>query len=439
MTEFIQRALASVSGDAPVWLADVRQRGESLCKGLALPGRKTEAWKYTGLRVLQKEDFSGDPTADALSEDLKAQAAIPGLDAVRLVFVNGQWNEELSEGTDKLPEGAQLVRFADADKMLQAEICTALDKQVDQEKHLFASLNSALLADGVIFKVTRNVQVKTPVHLVYINTCKVQAYRVNTRLLIALETAAEATVIEHYAEGEVGQNGFTNSVTEIALADNARLNHFRFQLENENALHIGNVSTTLSRAATLNSFYIGFGGQLKRIDAVVNHQGEGAHCEMNGIYLTRNSQLMDYHTCIEHAVPQCTTQESFRGIVGDSSRAVFNGRIHIHPQAQKTLAQMSNKNLLTSSKAEVDTKPELEIYADDVQCAHGATVAQMDDMAMHYLRTRGVSEQEARMMLSFGFINELANKISSSVLAEFIRPKLVSMFCGDSELSRHIG
>jgi len=439
MSDFMQQALRTLPEEAPVWLAEVRQRGQDLCRNQTMPGKKTEGWKYTNLRALQKNTYTGKAESSELTDALKAQAVIPALDAIRLVFVNGYWNAALSEGLSDLPDGVTLSRFANAEKSLQTVISSTLDQQIMLEKHPFASLNSASLSDGVVFKVGRNIRMDRPVHLVYINTRQELDYSVNTRLLVVLESGAEASIIEHYAEGESDQNGFTNSVTEITLAENAHLNHYRFQLEHETALHIGQVSAALSRDATLNSFYIGFGGKLKRIDAIVQYAGEGAHCDMNGIYLTRNDQLMDYHTCVEHAVPRCTTQESFRGIVGDRSKAVFNGRIHIHPQAQKTAAQMSNKNLLTSNKAEVDTKPELEIYADDVQCAHGATVAQLDETAMHYLRTRGVSEQDARMMLSFGFINELVNQLQSKVLADFIRPQLVKMFCGDSKLLRHIG
>jgi len=194
----------------------------------------------------------------------------------------------------------------------------------------------------------------------------------------------------------------------------------------------------LHEDSTLNSFQLALGSQLKRIDVVVHHRGKGAHCELNGVYLPCKKQHVDFHTTIEHAVPHCTTNEVFRGIISDSAKAVFNGRIHIHKDAQKTLAQLSNKNLLTSNKAEVDTKPELEIYADDVQCAHGATVAQLDSTAMHYLMTRGVSAEEARVMLSFGFINELINGVDHSAIADYVRPNLTQFFAQDPELLRHI-
>jgi Fe-S cluster assembly protein SufD len=203
-------------------------------------------------------------------------------------------------------------------------------------------------------------------------------------------------------------------------------------------MHIGGVHARLEKDSTLNSFHLALGSELKRIDIVVDHQGPGAHCEMNGIYLLRGKEHVDYHTCIEHAVPHCTSDEVFRGIIDDQASAVFNGRIHIHPDAQKTNAQLSNKNLLLSARAEVNTKPELEIYADDVQCAHGATVAQLDPETLHYLRTRGVPRDEAEVMLSYGFINEVIEKIHLEALRDFLRPLLARRFARDPSLTRHL-
>jgi Fe-S cluster assembly protein SufD len=178
-------------------------------------------------------------------------------------------------------------------------------------------------------------------------------------------------------------------------------------LEHESAAHVGAVHVNLMRDAVFNGFTVAEGSKLKRLDYQLNHCGQGASLNFDGVYLARHDQLVDYHTCIEHRVPHCTSQQAFRGIVGDKAKAVFNGRIHIFQDAQKTLAEMNNRNLLTSDTAEINTKPELEIYADDVKCAHGATISQLDDTALYYLQSRGICPSQARMMLSFGFINEL--------------------------------
>jgi Fe-S cluster assembly protein SufD len=241
--------------------------------------------------------------------------------------------------------------------------------------------------------------------------------------------------IVQYVSSDQTQNCFTNGVTELHLSSGARMHHYRLHQEQQGALHIGGVHASLNRDAFLNSFHMALGSELKRIDVVINHDGEGAHCMLNGVYLPQQDQHVDYHTCIEHRVPNCTSSENFRGIIGGNGRAVFNGRIHIHPDAQKTLAELSNKNLLTSDKAEVDSKPELEIYADDVKCAHGTTVAQLDELAMHYFQTRGISAKKAEVMLSYGFIKELINEVQHPEIAEYLTPLLAELFAKDPNLA----
>ena len=286
-------------------------------------------------------------------------------------------------------------------------IAQHLGSAVPGNKHPFSALNDAVLADGVFLRILKGGKAARPVQLVWHNNPQVDAAINSQRLLVLAEQHSEATVVEHFS----GQgHSFTNGLSELILEAGASLNHSRLHLESAEALHVGGLHAALERDATLNSFHVAFGGKLKRIDIVINHQGHGAHCQLDGMYLLRGQEHVDYHTCIEHAVPHCTTDETFRGIVGDKASAVFNGGIHIHPDAQKTRAELSNKNLLTSATAEVNTKPELEIYADDVQCAHGATVAQLDESMLHYLRTRGIPADEALVLLSYGFINALVEK-----------------------------
>jgi Fe-S cluster assembly protein SufD len=433
VTGFIESAAARDVPAAPQWIQDVRETGRKLWQVQQFPTRKTEAWKYTNLRMLKRGGFDAAPDtsgeASVAHDQLASLAEIENLSAHRLVFVNGRFSESLS---DLLPlEGARVVRFADATAEEADEIRSRLGEIVDREKHLFAALNDTWLDDGVFVGIDDNADVTTPIHVVWLTTPSSSAFSVPSRLLVVAGKQSRATVIEHFASSTGEQNGFTNGITEIDIGANARLNHYRLHLEDEQALHIGGVHSRLGRDAVFNSFHLGMGGALKRIDAVVHHAGEGAHCEMNGIYLPRHDQQIDYHTSIEHAVPRCTTNETFRGIIGDNARAVFNGRIHIHPNAQKSDARLSNKNLLTSLTAEVDTKPELEIYADDVQCAHGATVSQVDDEAVYYLLSRGISRTQAEVMLSNGFINELVDQIQLTPIADFIRPRIAHIFGRD--------
>jgi Fe-S cluster assembly protein SufD len=286
--------------------------------------------------------------------------------------------------------------------------------------------------------VPRNTSLQKPVYIVHISTPGVVPAIANHRLLIVLEESARAEVIEHFVSTDAAQNSFVNSLCEIVVGDNAALQHYRLNLEEENLLHLGGVHVDLFRDARLRAFTLAQGSRLKRIDYQVNHRGQGADLNLQGVYLPRNSQMVDYHTNIEHCVPRCTTSEVFRGIIADSARAVFNGRIHIHPDAQKTLAELSNKNLLTSVKAEVDTKPELEIYADDVKCAHGATVSQLNATALYYLQSRGVSRQEAEVMMSFGFINELLQEIVEPAVQDYLLPRLARLFGRDGDLLQRI-
>lgn len=426
---------------APDFLRPVQRSGRAALQAKAWPTRKTESWKYTSLRNVEQGDYF-DAADQAIhyehdAEALAPQFAIADFSAHRLVFVNGQFNAQLST-VEQLPAGVELVTFAQASGEQQAIINEHLGQVAPVEQGLFVAINSQLLADGIFLHVAKNVVLDKPLHAVWLLTETERGVQVAQRLLVVLEDHAQATVVEHFCSTDEQQKNLTHGVTELVLAEGAKCQHYRLHLEETHALHIGGVHVSLARNANIDSFHMALGSALKRVDVVVNHNGEGAHCELNGIYLPRQDEHVDYHTCIEHRVPLCTTSETFRGIVGDNGRAVFNGRIHIHPQAQKTLAQLSNKNLLTSHKAQVDTKPELEIYADDVQCAHGATVARLDETAMHYFRTRGISAKEAEVMLSFGFINELVNEMKLPVLADYLRPMLAHLFARDSKLARHI-
>jgi len=424
MAAFTQQA-AELQPQGLPWLKELNQRGREQWKVTPFPSRKTENWKYTSLQALADGSYLSWPAAQSsqLSEQVDA---IHGLEACGLVFVNGAFNAELS--CDTLPEGVECVRFSEADASQQQTILERLGTIADSEKHLFAALNDSWLGEGVYLRFSKNTQVKTPIYIHHITVPEAQAYSVNQRLLVHVESGADATVVEHFSSTEAPQNSFSNSVTELQLDANARLTHYHLHLEEEHALHIGGVHVNLERDATLDSFMASLGATLQRTDVVVNHRGEGAHCGLNGIYLPNHKHLVDFHTCIEHAVPHCTTSEVFRGIIGDHGKAVFNGRIHIHPDAQKTVADLSNKNLLTSHNAEVDTKPELEIYADDVKCSHGATVAQLEEKALYYLQSRGLDRDRAEMMLSFGFINELLEQLPHQPVRNYLTPLVEELF-----------
>lgn len=423
-------AVLAAQQSSPDWLAALRQEGVEQWSSTPWPDRKTERWKYTPLMPLQTADVARWAETAA---DWQDGVEWLDIDATRLVFVDGVF---VPEHSSELPP--EVVRFGSADSAAREVIKKHLGKTVDADKHLFAALSNAWVADGLLVHVQAGQQLEKPLYLVHVSTPNAEPASANQRLLVVLERGAQAEVIEHYASGAQEQNGFVNALTEAVVGENAQLHHYRLNLEEENLLHVGGVHVDLHRSARVRAFTIAQGSRLKRIDYQVNHVGEGGESDLQGLYLPRNNQLIDYHTELNHMVPNCTSREVFHGIVGDSAKAVFSGRIYIHPQAQKTLAELNNKNLLTSNKADVNTKPELEIYADDVKCAHGATVSQLDFEAMHYLQSRGIPRDEAEVMLSFGFINELLQEVAQPAVRAYLAPRLAQMFSTSSELLRHI-
>lgn len=438
MSDFVTQASEfAKQGGGIAWLQDYRQTAEASWQKQSMPTRKTEDWKYTSVRRLVDGNFLARPSTEAIDTDIaKAKTQVAGLTSHRLVFVNGQFSQALSSDLQDLD--FQLTRFADADEIQKGIIAEHLGSVVSNDAHIFAGLNGSELNDGVLVFVPKNRQVETPIQIVHLTSAQAEQFTVQQRLLVVVEHNASIQVIEQFVSTEEEQTSFTNGITEVVLKENARLKHYRLNMEQQDALHVGGVHVNQAAHSVFDSFMLGMGGILKRTDVVVNHLGSGSHCELKGVYLPKNKQQIDYHTNIEHQVPHCTTNEVFRGIMADESKAVFNGRIHIHQDAQKTLAELSNKNLLLSNKAEINTKPELEIYADDVRCAHGATVSQIEEKALYYMQSRGISRKEAEVMLSFGFINELINELELAPLQELLRPVLANLFSQDDQLTRHL-
>jgi len=431
MADFQQQALTLASQQkSPAWLSTLRSQAANDWQNVQWPTRKTEHWKYTSLASLQKNTLGlVNASLGTSGNDWKNSVEFIDIDAIRLVFVNGVFD---AENSSVLPENVQL--FSQVNSLQQKIIEQNLGRVVEGQEHLFATLNSAWLDDGILVYVPRNQKLEQPVYVVQISTAGEQTLSVNQRLLVVLEDSAQAEIIEHFVSTSEQQNSFVNALTEIVVGDNAQLQHYRLNLEEENIQHLGAVHVDLLRNARMRGFTLALGSKLKRIDYQINHRGQGAELNLQGVYLPRNNQMVDYHSNVQHWVPHCTTSEVFRGIIADSAQAIFNGRIYIHKDAQKTLAELSNKNLLTSNKAEINTKPELEIYADDVKCAHGATVSQLNATALYYLQSRGVSRTEAEVMMSFGFINELLEQISEVAVHDYLFPRLAALFGRDQAL-----
>ncbi|MBV1884101.1 MAG: Fe-S cluster assembly protein SufD [Pseudomonadales bacterium] len=413
------------------WLNDFRREALSQFQSQPWPTRKTESWKYTSLAALSEESYQGEVSEIEGKDVVSSQLSFDGLEGLKLVFVDGVFNQFLSSDESALSadvSGLICQRFSELDDAAKADVQATLGQVVDSENHLFAAHNNAMLQDGLLLKVLKNTKIEKPIQVIHYSTRQTAPCLTIARLVVVVEEGAELTVVERFGSSSETQNGFVNSLTECVVGSNAQLNHYRIHLEDETAQHVGGVHVNLLANSRLNSFQAGLGSVLKRVDVVVNHIEPGAHCELSGIYLPKNKQRIDFHTDIQHRAAHCTTNEVFRGIMADEAKATFNGRIYIHPHAQQTLAELSNKNLLLSNRAEVNTKPELEIYADDVKCAHGATVSQLDGEAIAYLRSRGISREKAELMMSYGFINELVESIKIEPIKQYMTQVLDSWF-----------
>lgn len=396
------------------WLSPQRQVSLALLRDTPWPTRKTEAWKYTPLHSLADAEFT-----PAANDATVAVEAIEGLNSIDLVFVGGVLQSALSELS--LPEGLSIVSLVDADRQTRewAQVAFATIKP---ERHLFGLVNDVLATDGIIIDIADDVVIDKPI---YIANVSIDGCESHTRVLVRVGCRSKATVVEHFLGDD---KSFNTGFAEYLLAESSQLEHYRFALQTAAASSVGGSHFKMAAKSQLNSTLVGFGSNLSRLDVDVIHAGEHTFAKINAIYLLDNNELFDLHSTIEHTVANGTTEENVRGIVADKARAVFNGRIHIHRDAQKTLAELNNRNLLLSNEAEINTKPELEIYADDVRCAHGATVAQIDKKALYYLQSRGVGKSQAQVMLSFGFINELVDQMPNTVLAEWLRPQLRQRF-----------
>ncbi|MDE8602115.1 Fe-S cluster assembly protein SufD [Marinomonas sp. RSW2] len=413
MSEWLESAITRAQGIND-WLAPKRAHALELLSTTKWPTRKTEAWRYTPLRAVERTQAKVIDTVVNLSP-----VAIADFAAIELVFVNGKLDE--SQLAKALPKGLSITLGRNLEKAQQAHALTTFST-VKPERHLFGLINDALAQDVVVVTVADGVDVAEPLR---ISSLLSQGAESHTRVQVTLGAGSRLAVIEDIqAQGETLSTAFV----EYHVESNARLEHYRFALQTGTNVSIGGSHFNLHDRAKMHSTIVGFGSDLSRLDTDIIHAGEFADAKLNAMYLLDGKELFDLHATVEHAMPNGTTEENVRCIAADRSRAVFNGRIHIHRDAQKTLAELNNRNLLMSNTAEINTKPELEIYADDVRCAHGATVAQIDKQAMYYLQTRGVSRSKAQVMLNFGFINELIDLMPNAALAEWVRPIIRERF-----------
>ncbi len=396
----------------PAWVFPMRKAGIARFAELGFPTLQQEDWRFTNVAPIAKLPFK--PVFRASSNNLTregiAEFTFGSLAASRLVFVNGHYVEELSSSAGPQPQGVIVSSLAAALAGDTGLIKEHLARYAQGEDNPFVALNAAFFQDGGFVYVPAGKRLEAPVHLLFISTASEAGATSHPRNLIIAEKASQVTVLESYLSlAEVSY--FTNAVTEMILSDGAVVEHVKFQDEGRNAYHLASIHAHLERRCNFVSHSIATGARLSRNNICTALAGEGVECILNGLYLTRGDQLADHHMVVEHAQPHCNSHEYYNGILDGHSRGVFHGRILVRRPAQKTDAKQTNKNLLLSEDATVDTKPQLEIYADDVKCTHGATIGQLNEESIFYLRARGIGAETARRMLIHAFAGEIIERV----------------------------
>ncbi|MBX3253704.1 MAG: Fe-S cluster assembly protein SufD [Chitinophagaceae bacterium] len=397
------------------WLQNLRREAFEAFKAKGFPTTKHEEWRFTNVAPFLKEDYSLAPAAASLHEHKNA-GTIPGLDAYEIVLKNGLLNEDIN-----IP-GIKITPFRSAVK--EPAIRQYLGKHIEVQKNGFAALNTALFENGIVIEAAQNAATDKPIHITHVYNAQ-EPFFVQPRILIIANRSSRIEIIESiFIKG--GQPLFVNTVTECYVAENARVDQYHLQTTPDNA-HLVNFTQVEQKADSLynNFIYTLPGATLVRNNLHLNLDGSNTESHLYGLYLTGGSQLVDNHTLVNHMKPHCLSNELYKGVLMDQSRAVFNGKIFVQQDAQKTNAFQQNNNMLLSDKAVVDSKPQLEIFADDVKCSHGSTVGSFNNEALFYLKARGIGETAARNLLVNAFAFDVTNKIQIPAVREYVE-KLIA-------------
>ena len=404
----------------PAWLARERRQARERLRKESVPGPRQEGWRYTNLRPLLEQRFRpASESISAVEENALYGHLVPGLDAWRVVLVNGRFAPGLSR-LQGMPAG---VRAASLRQLLAEEpalVESRLNRVAGDGAHLFATLNTAGLYDGLVLHVAKDTRLQRPLELIQVSLGSSDPHLIQPRHLVRLEAGVRATLIERHLSLEEPLY-CTNNLMEIDLGEASHLEHHRLQEESPNAFHLTGLYVRQAGRSAYRGTNVALGAAWSRTDIKVSFEQPDSSCEIDGLYLAGDGQLVDFHLDVGHRVRGCSSREHFKGLLTGKGRAVLDGRIHVGPDAQQTDAHLKNANLLLSRNAEVDTKPQLEIHADDVKCSHGATVGQIDPDALFYLRSRGIAEREAWRMLCVGFAGEIIEKCGPAALQEHIK------------------
>ena len=417
-------------GSGPGWLRKLREAGIANFEKLGFPTARNEDWKYTSVgplaaTVFERDEHSGNDTKALAADAIRALSFADSADN-RLVFVNGVSSPDLSR-LHRLPAGARVESLANAlqgdDDVLHAH----LSRYVRYQEHSFVALNTAFTEDGALVLVPKGVVVEEPIYLVFVSMGQYGPVVSHPRNLIVAGEGSQARIVEIHIGAGSGPY-FANAVTEIFGGEGASIDHYLLQREGDAGFHIGTLEAQLSRQCNFAANSITLAGSLVRNDVHVVLNGEGSECILNGLYLVDGKQHVDNHTEIEHCMPRAKSQELYKGILSGSARGVFNGKILVHKDAQKSDARQTNKNLVLSENAVINTKPQLEIHADDVKCSHGSTVGQLDRDALFYLRSRGIDSAEAQSLLCYAFASEVVSRVKIATMRAQLDEYLLMKF-----------
>jgi Fe-S cluster assembly protein SufD len=398
--------------EGPGWLEPVRRAAIDRFAVTGFPTARDEEWRFTPVAPIAQTTWR---QAAGLARGVTREQLTPFIfghpEWTTLVFVDGAYSEALSS-VGSLAPGVWAGSLAEALGADGALLEKHLARHAPIESSPFTALSTAFIRDGGFLHVPANTELARPVHLVFVATAEAAGTVTHPRNLIVVDRGARASVIESYVTLAPGSTYWTNAVTEVVAGANSWLEHTRIQRESERAYHVGLTHVQQQRDSHYRSFAMAMGGALARHNLNTRLDGENVETLLYGLYLTRGEQLVDNHTAIYHDQPNCRSWEVYKGVLDGRSRAVFNGKVFVQPEAQKTDAKQTNRNLLLSDAAKVNTKPQLEIFADDVKCTHGATVGRLDDTALFYARSRGVPAGEAQRLLTYAFAAEVIEEVA---------------------------
>jgi Fe-S cluster assembly protein SufD len=410
----------------PEWLKRFRAQAMDTFETLGFPTMKDEDWHFTSVAPIADRVFhpAGQPAPTRIRNLIE-----PKFGSVQLVFLDGWFSNSAStDPDDRNTQSVSVENFnvshAGDDPIVKAHIGSA----ANMTSSAFTALNSAFFNHGALIKIADNTKVESPIELIFVSS-DAAVGAVHPRNLIIAGKHSEVTIIEKYVTVGSGSY-FTNAVTEIIAAEGARVTHYKLQDESTNAFHVGTAQARQARSSYYESFCFSSGGDLSRTNVYTILEGDGAECVLNGLYLADGTQHMDHQTYVEHVAPNCPSHELYKGILDGRSHGVFNGKVYVHPEAQKTDGKQSNNNLLLSEHARVDTKPQLEIFADDVKCTHGATVGRLDETALFYLRSRGLGKSVARKLLTYAFAADVLERLSLEPLKQALEARVLERFTG---------